>query len=113
MRIPRDADVGQVNHVYRAPATRMAAARLARKSAGMRAGLAAKLVVASQQGKQAVVAILGAGEFFGEGCLIGQPLRLATARTIADSDVMRVKKLRWFASYTVSRFLPRCSWPIS
>ena len=51
-----------------------------------------KLAVASQQGKQAVVAILGAGEFFGEGCLIGQPMRLATARTMTDSEVMRVKK---------------------
>jgi CRP/FNR family transcriptional regulator, cyclic AMP receptor protein len=51
-----------------------------------------KLVVASQQGKQAVVAILGAGEFFGEGCLIGQPLRLATARTMTDAEIMRVKK---------------------
>jgi CRP/FNR family transcriptional regulator, cyclic AMP receptor protein len=51
-----------------------------------------KIVVASQQGKEAVVAVLGAGEFFGEGCLIGQPLRLATARAMVDSEVMRVGK---------------------
>jgi CRP/FNR family cyclic AMP-dependent transcriptional regulator len=51
-----------------------------------------KLVVASQQGKQAVVAILGAGEFLGEGCLNGQPLRLATASTITESEIMRVGK---------------------
>jgi CRP-like cAMP-binding protein len=51
-----------------------------------------KIVVASQQGKEAVVAMLGAGEFFGEGCLIGQPLRLATARTMVDSEIMRVGK---------------------
>jgi CRP/FNR family transcriptional regulator, cyclic AMP receptor protein len=51
-----------------------------------------KIVVASQQGKEAVVAILGAGEFFGEGCLIGQPLRLATARAMVESEVMRVGK---------------------
>src|ERR1700751_2127291 len=51
-----------------------------------------KLVVASQQGKEAVVALLGAGEFFGEGCLIGQPLRLATAQAMAESEVMRVDK---------------------
>ena len=38
-----------------------------------------KLAVTSQQGKEAIVAILGAGEFFGEGCLAGQPLRMATA----------------------------------
>jgi len=51
-----------------------------------------KLVVASKQGKEAVVALLGPGEFFGEGCLIGQPLRLATARAMVDSEVMRVSK---------------------
>jgi len=51
-----------------------------------------KIVVASEQGKEAVIALLGPGEFFGEGCLIGQPLRLATARAMADSAVMRVGK---------------------
>ena len=51
-----------------------------------------KLVVESEQGKEAVVALLGPGEFFGEGCLIGQPLRLASARAMADSEVMRVGK---------------------
>ena len=51
-----------------------------------------KLVVASKQGKEAVVALLGPGEFFGEGCLIGQPLRLATARAMVDSEIMRVGK---------------------
>ena len=51
-----------------------------------------KIVVASKQGKEAVVAILGPGEFFGEGCLIGQPLRLSTARAMTASEVMRVSK---------------------
>ena len=51
-----------------------------------------KLAVASKQGKEAVVAILGPGEFFGEGCLIGQPLRLATARAMDESEVLRVAK---------------------
>jgi CRP/FNR family transcriptional regulator, cyclic AMP receptor protein len=51
-----------------------------------------KIVVVSQQGKEAVVAVLGPGEFFGEGCLIGQPLRLATARAMVDSEVLRVGK---------------------
>ena len=36
-----------------------------------------KLVITSSQGKEAIVAMLRTGEFFGEGCLIGQPLRLA------------------------------------
>jgi CRP/FNR family transcriptional regulator, cyclic AMP receptor protein len=51
-----------------------------------------KIVVESEQGKEAVVAILGQDEFFGEGCLIGQPLRLATAKAMAESEVMRVGK---------------------
>ena len=44
------------------------------------------------KGKRQSSPLLGAGEFFGEGCLIGQPLRLATATAIIDSDVMRVEK---------------------
>ena len=51
-----------------------------------------KLVVESEQGKEAVVAILGPDEFFGEGCLIGQPLRLATAKAMVECEVMRVDK---------------------
>ncbi len=51
-----------------------------------------KIVVASKQGKEAVVAVLGPGEFFGEGCLIGQPLRLATARALVDCEILRVGK---------------------
>lgn len=51
-----------------------------------------KISVASKQGKEAVVALLGPGEFFGEGCLIGQPLRLATAKAMTDSEVLRVGK---------------------
>lgn len=51
-----------------------------------------KLIVASKQGKQAVVAILGTGAFFGEGCLNGQSLRLATALALTESEVMRVQK---------------------
>ena len=51
-----------------------------------------KITVRSQQGKEAVIAILGADEFFGEGCLIGQPLRLATATAMVESEVMRVGK---------------------
>jgi CRP-like cAMP-binding protein len=51
-----------------------------------------KIVVASKQGKEAVIAILSSGEFFGEGCLIGQPVRLATARAMTESQVVRVSK---------------------
>jgi CRP-like cAMP-binding protein len=51
-----------------------------------------KITVRSQQGKEAVIAILGAGEFFGEGCLNGQGLRLATATAMVESEVTRVNK---------------------
>jgi len=51
-----------------------------------------KIVVSSSDGREAVIALLGPGEFFGEGCLIGQPLRLATAKAVVDSQVMRVTK---------------------
>ena len=51
-----------------------------------------KIVVTSKQGREAVVAVLGEGDFFGEGCLIAQPLRLATAAPMIDATVMRVEK---------------------
>src|ERR1700709_2147512 len=52
-----------------------------------------KLTVVSKQGKDAVVAILGPGHFFGEGCLKGHPLRIATARTVNDDClVTRLEK---------------------
>jgi CRP/FNR family cyclic AMP-dependent transcriptional regulator len=51
-----------------------------------------KIMVTSEEGKEAVVAILGTGEFFGEGCLIAQPRRLAGASAMAESAVMRVEK---------------------
>jgi len=51
-----------------------------------------KVTVVSQGGKEAVVAILGADEFFGEGCLIGQPKRLATAMAMTECVTMQVEK---------------------
>jgi CRP/FNR family transcriptional regulator, cyclic AMP receptor protein len=51
-----------------------------------------KVTVLSKNGKEAVVAILGADEFLGEGCLIGQPKRLSTAEAMTDCVVMRVAK---------------------
>ena len=52
----------------------------------------AKVTVVSEQGKEAVVAIFGTDEFFGEGCLAGQPLRIATVRTMTDCVIMRLEK---------------------
>ena len=51
-----------------------------------------ELRVLSQQGKEAILAILGVGDFFGEGCLAGQPLCMATAATVTDCSVMRLEK---------------------
>ena len=55
-----------------------------------------KIVVASDEGKEAVVGILSPGDFFGEGCLIGQPRRLATAKAMVASQVVRVVKAEMF-----------------
>jgi CRP/FNR family transcriptional regulator, cyclic AMP receptor protein len=51
-----------------------------------------KVSVISERGKEAVVAIHGEGDFFGEGCLTGQPLRLATASTMGDCVITRLDK---------------------
>ena len=51
-----------------------------------------KVTVVSKQGKEAVVAILGVGEFVGEGCLSGQSRRLATASAMTECVTMRVAK---------------------
>jgi CRP/FNR family transcriptional regulator, cyclic AMP receptor protein len=51
-----------------------------------------KLTVISQQGKEAIIAILGAGEFFGDGCLAGQTVRMATAIAIADCTLDKIDK---------------------
>ena len=51
-----------------------------------------KITVISTQGKEAVVAILGPDDFFGEGCLAAQPRRIATVTTTMDSTIMRLEK---------------------
>jgi CRP/FNR family cyclic AMP-dependent transcriptional regulator len=52
----------------------------------------AKLTVVSEQGKEAVIAILGADDFFGEGCLAGQTQRIATVTAMTDSVIVRLEK---------------------
>jgi CRP/FNR family transcriptional regulator, cyclic AMP receptor protein len=51
-----------------------------------------KVTVISEQGKEAVVAIMGRDEFFGEGCLAGQPRRIATATAMTECEIMRLEK---------------------
>ena len=51
-----------------------------------------KVTVVSEKGKEAVVALPEKGDFFGEGCLTGQPRRLGTVTTITESEIMRLDK---------------------
>ena len=51
-----------------------------------------KLAVTSQQGKEAIVTILGDDEFFGEGCLAGQTLRISAASAVTDCTLYRIEK---------------------
>jgi CRP/FNR family transcriptional regulator, cyclic AMP receptor protein len=51
-----------------------------------------KLTVVSAQGKEAVVALLDTDDFLGEGCLAGQPRRIATATAMTECEIMRVEK---------------------
>jgi CRP/FNR family cyclic AMP-dependent transcriptional regulator len=51
-----------------------------------------KLSVLSKTGREAVVAMLGSGDFFGEGCLAGQPVRMGSATAITDSSILHVSK---------------------
>jgi CRP-like cAMP-binding protein len=51
-----------------------------------------KITVVSEQGKEAVVAVMGPDEFCGEGCLTGQPRRMATATAMTECEIMRLEK---------------------
>ena len=51
-----------------------------------------KLSVLSRRGREAIVAMLAPGDFFGEGCLAGQPLRMATATALVPTTVLRIQK---------------------
>jgi CRP/FNR family cyclic AMP-dependent transcriptional regulator len=51
-----------------------------------------KLTVVSNNGKEAVIAILDTGDFLGEGCLRAEPLRMATATVISDCSIVRLEK---------------------
>jgi CRP-like cAMP-binding protein len=55
-----------------------------------------KLTVVNEVGKEAVVAILGAGDFFGEGCLAGQSVRFGTATAITTASVLVIEKSEMF-----------------
>jgi CRP/FNR family cyclic AMP-dependent transcriptional regulator len=52
-----------------------------------------KITVVSEQGKEAIVAVLGPDEFCGEGCLTGQARRMATATAMTECEIMRLEKV--------------------
>jgi CRP-like cAMP-binding protein len=77
-----------------------------------------KLSVVSSRGKEAVVALLGPGDFFGEGCLTDQPARMATATAIVPSSLLRIgsteiarllRKNRRFSDHFVSYLVSHLS----
>jgi CRP/FNR family cyclic AMP-dependent transcriptional regulator len=51
-----------------------------------------KLTVVSNTGKEAVIAVLGAGDFFGEGCLAGQSLRMSSATAMTECSIVRLTR---------------------
>lgn len=51
-----------------------------------------QITVVSKHGKEGVIAVLGGGEFFGEGCLAGQPLHIASAAATAESFIVKIEK---------------------
>ena len=65
-----------------------------------------KLTVVSRHGKEAIVAILGPTDFFGEGCLADQQKRISTATALSDSSIVRIEKS---AAIKVIRDQPRFS----
>jgi CRP/FNR family transcriptional regulator, cyclic AMP receptor protein len=51
-----------------------------------------ELAIVSEEGRKGIVAILGAGDFFGEGCLAGQPLHMASAIALVESTIVQIEK---------------------
>jgi CRP/FNR family cyclic AMP-dependent transcriptional regulator len=51
-----------------------------------------QVTVVSEHGKEGVIAMLAPGDFFGEGCIVGQPVRMATASATAQSTIVRIEK---------------------
>jgi CRP/FNR family cyclic AMP-dependent transcriptional regulator len=77
-----------------------------------------KLTVTSEQGKEAVIAFLKADDFFGEGCAVGETLRLSTATALTECTITEVTKAEFgriihnesaFAEFFISHLLIRSS----
>jgi CRP-like cAMP-binding protein len=68
-----------------------------------------KVLVVSEQGKEAVVGILGPGQFFGEGCLHGQSQRTTTTKTLDECLITSITKEAMLTTFEASQSLRRCS----
>jgi CRP/FNR family transcriptional regulator, cyclic AMP receptor protein len=66
----------------------------------------------SEQGKEAVVDILGAGQFFGEGCMNGHAVRIATVTAMENCLITAITKTAMLATFHDQPKFPRCLWPI-
>ncbi|HEV2233090.1 MAG TPA: Crp/Fnr family transcriptional regulator [Terriglobia bacterium] len=86
-------DGGKINLEYGANRTIFSQGQTADSVFLIRSGKV-KLSVTSSQGKEGIIALLVQGEFFGEGCLAGQPLRMSTAVAMTDCSLIKVDKLR-------------------
>ena len=73
------------------PSPDIESSRRSSRRAALRKGKV-KITVVSEQGKEAVIAILGPDEFCGEGCLTAQPRRMATAVAMTECEIMRLEK---------------------
>jgi len=71
-----------------------------------------KLTVVATGGKEATIGILNEGDFFGEGCLAGQPLRMCSATAMADCSVTRIEKKSMIEVLHRNTRSPICSWHI-
>ena len=85
------AGLGRVVRKFRGKETVFAQGARARNVMYIQEG-GVKLTVVNETGKEAVVAILGPGDFFGEGCLAGQANCMATATTVAPTTVLVIEK---------------------
>jgi len=85
------AGLGRVVRKFRRKETIFAQGTPARNVMYIREG-GVKLSVVNETGKEAVVAVLGPGDFFGEGCLAGQSRCMATATTVAPTTVLVIEK---------------------
>ena len=85
--LPREDHCGRRIEPRYLPARRPSGLRVLPEKKGK-----VKLVVTSEQGKEAIVAILSDGEFFGEGCLTHQRVRMATAIAAADCKLFKIDK---------------------